>query len=43
MELIPRLDKPVSIEYISLIVGLNKKIILSYLSKWEERNLINVL
>ena len=38
MELIPRLEKPVSIEYISEIVGLNRKVILSYLYKWKEKN-----
>ena len=42
MELIPRLDKPVSIDYISKVVGLNNKLVLSYLSKWKEKNLIDV-
>ena len=43
MELIPRLEKPVSIEYISEIVGLNRKVILSYLYKWKEKKLIDIL
>ena len=42
MQLIPLMDKPTSIDYISKVVGLNKKKILSYLSKWKEKNLIDI-
>tara|TARA_B100001964_G_C14217360_1_gene593442 strand:- start:130 stop:1407 length:1278 start_codon:yes stop_codon:yes gene_type:complete len=43
IELIPLLEKPTSIDYISKTIGLNKKTILLYLKKWKEKKLIAIL
>ena len=43
IDLIPLLEKPTSIDYISSIIDLDKKTILQYLKKWKEKKLIAIL